>query len=635
MFLQLNPIVLFSLGLILFFGKPSDSLATTEIRDLVQSNARIEDLPCPSENEYSQMIKDARINLNSFKDFKEPLPPRCGKSPLSLLVRLLLYFKHLSVSLPIKHQNHEILQQLKEPWPFFIKSFQRLELYYSKRAYAAFDVNSHNLLVTKLLFENSPVAAVAALIHEAAHGRDADPGHAQCQRGNLKYTLGACDEVLEIKDSLAGAYTYEFWFLWMMSQYAPFIDQNEKINCRSEAEQLIANRFNYVHQVAQFNDLLVVLDASGTPQLLDPLTGELVDIGLREKIVQEPTVQLFKEERNMGVAFLSKSGRLTSWDAIAGQKNEIHILPMGDFQGHIKKYLRGYNFKDDVTRSLILDDQDRAYIEATNANAEREYVLDHDLMNLGTIEYVEMLSHQQYLVLLETGSILAYEKGKALPIDYSLLPKKIRFIASDLMGHDFYFITQNGQLNKGQLIKDFFISSAPKVNSLSYAVDDFQNGRARKYSEGIGYRVLLSQTGELKLKRHSIRSTQKGWLHYKEQLLGFSKPIQDFVIIRTAQLDSDYDFKESTQDFEEKCQAQTRLFDPWLHRPLGIDWVHNLVLFHKGICRVIARNVKDAELHARSIALNVVGLRESEILIHFLDGRKTTLTGYEGFNVSN
>ncbi|MBY0386402.1 hypothetical protein K2X05_14700, partial [bacterium] len=253
-----------------------NALATTEIRDLVSSDQTIQNLPCPSPTEFQSMIKEARINLNTFKDFKEPLPDRCSNHNLAQTVKLLIYFKNISVQLPPIYETHEVLNQVKTPWHFFIKSYKKLELYYSKRALAAFNVNTKDLLVTSFLFDMSPVVAVSALVHEAAHGRVEDPGHSPCQRGNLKFTFGACDEVLEIKDKLAGAYTYEFWFLWMMSRFAPELDEIEKLICRTEAEQLIANRFNYVHRVAQFNDLVVVLDTQGRPLLLDPITKDTI-----------------------------------------------------------------------------------------------------------------------------------------------------------------------------------------------------------------------------------------------------------------------------------------------------------------------------------------------------------------------
>lgn len=607
-----------------------NSLATTEIRDLIFSHHTIRDLPCPSQDEYKEMIKEARINLNTFKDFKEPLPERCTQHVLPQLIKLLIYFKNISVQLPEAYETHEVLKKVKKPWNFFIKSYNRLELYYSSRAYAAFDINSKNLLITKIMFsDNSPVIAVATLLHEAAHGRVEDPGHAPCQRGNLKFTLGACDEVLEVKDKLSGAYTYEFWFLWMMSRFSEELDETDKLVCRTEAEQLIANRFNYVHQVAQFNDLVVVLDNKGQPLLLDPITKDTVDIGLQKNIVQESTKVLFKEERSQGVAFLSTTGKLTSWDAISGQKNEIDILPIDGFQGRIEKYLRGFNFKDEITRSLLITNTNEAFIESTNRQSVREYVLDEDLMKLGPVKYVEMLSNQQYLVLLESGQIVGYDDGKMIPLDYSLLPEKIVSIAPDVPGFKFYFIAGDGILYQGNFKKDYMMSTSVKVSGLDYKKDDFQTNNAMKYAEGIGYRALLSKEGNLKFKRHSVFSTSKGWSHFPETFYKSRSKYKDFVFIRTVQFDPEFDFEKTHSDFENKCGVKPVLFDPWMQRPMAVDKVSNLVVWDKNRCRIIARNVKSVRMEARSLGLNVVGLRESQMVIDFINGRQKVITGYD------
>ncbi|MBY0385179.1 hypothetical protein K2X05_08480, partial [bacterium] len=351
-------------------------------------------------------------------------------------------------------------------------------------------------------------------------------------------------------------------------------------------------------------------------------------IGLKENIVQEPTQTLFKEERSQGVAFLSTSGRLTSWDAITGQKNEVDILPIEKFQGHIQKYFRGFNFKDEVTRSLLITDTNEAFIESTNSQSERIYVKDEDLMKLGPVKYVEMLSNQKYLVLLESGKVVGYENGKTIPIDYSLLPEKIVSISPDVPGFKFYFIASDDILYQGDFKKDYMMSTA-KVSGLDYKKDDFQTTKPVKYAEGIGYRALLNAHGELKFKRHSVLTTSKGWIHFSDADYKGRTKYKDFVFIRTVQFDPEFDFEKTHADFENKCGTKPALFDPWMQRPMAVDKVHNLVIWDKNHCRVVARNVKSVRSEARNLALNVVGLRESQVVVDFIDGRQKVISGYD------
>lgn len=601
--------------------------ATTDIQPSTSEDFTLDALPCPSQVETVSMLKEARVNVESFNGPKEW---QCDRSQISKLARLLFFLKSLKPQITPEFQNHEIIKKIRSPWQFFIASYNEIRFFESKRAVAAYELTSKNLLLTDFLFELDPTMALATLIHEAAHGHHPDRFHALCHRGNLKHTLGACDEALEKKEKLAGSYSYEFWFLWMLGRFDSNLSAIAKKRAQDHALQLVANRFNYVHEVGQFNDLIMVLTENGTPKLLDPLSQNLIDIGIPEKIVGGPTKSLIKDERHMGVAFLSETNRLTSWEAISGFKNKIDSLPIEALQGNIKNFLRGYNFQDRITRSLLLTNDGRVLIEST-ANGDRVYIPDRELEKLGPIKSVEMLSDKRYIVHLENGSLRVFENGQLLPIPHNLESSTIQSLSSSIMGFHFHVIDSIGAFWNGKFKMSRINPYEVRTSAIEFKPDSLQapsGDKALKYDEGIGHRALLTANSRIVIDRHSVLTTSQGVIDFPSKVLPVKESLKDLVFLRTATIDDHYKFANDRTLFEQKCGFQPTLVDPWLGRPMGVRTNGDLIAFTLGTCSLIAKEVQSIKLNMRSISLNPVGLRETEMIVTFRDGRVVTQSGY-------
>lgn len=581
-------------------------------------------ISCPSEEEFQAIILEAKINVGTF-----PPSQRCDDSELSRLITLLKALKAFNFEMPLSKagvEENEILKRVSHPWEFFINSYEEINFYYSNRAYAAFSVFDRKMHLAPAIFELPVVTAQSILVHEAAHSLKEDKGHVECRSGGLKFSSGGCDNFFLKEAKNAGSYSYQFWFLWGASEYASSLTEGEKRIAFLSSQDLLSQRFNYVFNGVSFNDLAVVLDSQGKALVLDPLTEALVDIGFNSKILNNKKVRsVHKDYKNSGLTFVTEDGKLFNWSAVTELTSEGASSPLVEDVTGFKSFGSAYNYSEKSTRTVVISKDGIAWIEQTRLDTGmREYVKFDEINLLGKVESVELLIGRSLAVLYETGEVKIF--GDTGLVENQEVVNGYKYITGDYSSYQVYLVSLEGELKSLKRDVVSIVSGVGHFVGLKWESHTFKGAntdKVSKYNEGVGYRGVLDEEGLLYFKR---QERENGDWDVKPYNL--TSKIKDFVFVPVMTMNMENIDTDKAKDFNDICGVKAVEVDPWLKRLMGINKSAELILFHQGVCMVLAKDVSSFHVRDRALKENVFGFIEKELWISFSSGDEKIISGY-------
>lgn len=594
---------------------------------------------CLSESDAIQYLESNRVDISSFPEETYV----CGESALARMATFLKYFESVEIldnELP-GFVDNSITRVLKNPWDFFSSSYEQIRYYESKRSLASFSPHSRVMNISQATIAMEPIAAVTVLIHEAAHANPDDPGHEACYIGELKYTYGACDGIMTDQMKSAGAYVVQFWFAWLFSKFDSNLSISERQYLNKLAHETISQRLNHVFDFAYFNDLFFRVDSlTGLAKVLDPVTGEWKvthDIDSSDPIIGTEFSELY-----LGPVHFHESGRVSGWDSVQWTQADFSRVPFGGYISNVSSLRKMFNFEDRITRNGLLTRDGRLYVETTNLENEgaREFVPvpgteGRSLQSFGS------LTGPISFFLFENGLLKFLEGTREMELEMTgAAPESFYNVFESIRGTELFSIDQSSRrLLLGEKLSITY-GFMQELSEIRWHIDPLQNisGRSQKYQEGVSFRAVLSDTGQLSYTRRSKKhDTQRRLTDPDRVILHLeTHGASDFSIGRSVDLMERYEvllgLSEQRILFEQSCEVETAFLEPWLHRWMGVDSSGRLVLSdsHED-CRVLDHGVETARLVPRSISDSVHGYPEANLEVTGIDGEVTLMRPYEDF----
>ena len=572
---------------------------------------------CLSPGELAAELEKHRVDVSSFPENSAACPDGYQQQ----LYRLFERLKDLKLDASVPEPN-EIVRTLKDPLGFFESSYSTLRYYPSDRAYASFNPSTRLMQLSDAFFQQPQIVGIAILMHESAHSREEDMGHAQCYQGQLMATYGGCDMQLSQKPSQSGAYGYEFWFSWVYSKYSKQLVREEKLYLRQKALNLATHRFNHVFEVVAFTDLIVGLDQSNQLNILDPIKKQW-------RSLQHPRIsgvspdstiaRIDYDARSHGLNLIMQDGRLIQWDSIAREFVSQLDLPFEDLDQPLAHIRRVFDFDVGAPRTVAFTSDGSLWRETTDlenqgAKVFLPFLLPSDL--LGDPLDVISLVGPKTAFLNSLGQLQIFERQRSLSVGMVGWPQNPRGIFPSLNGSYLYVIdSDTGKLLEGTLVQRT-LGPILELDRVEFKKDFLQvsvGSRAKKYQEGFSQRVLLDENGSLRVSRHRdvVRKIPLPEVH---DLTVSGVAVKDVAIVRTARFQSSWDFDKNPLEkssFEQKCSVEASVKDPWLERWMGVNSQKQWIVDDQGQCLVMDQRVESLSSGIADIKLNPFGYPES------------------------
>lgn len=572
---------------------------------------------CLSAGDLARELEKHRVDVSSFPENSAA----CPNGYQQQLYRLFQRLEKLKLDDSIPEPN-AIVKTLKDPLGFFESSYSTLRYYPSDRAYASFNPATRLMQLSDAFFQQPQIVGIAILMHESAHSREEDRGHAQCYQGQLMATYGGCDMQLSQKPEQSGAYGYEFWFSWVYSKYSNQLARDEKLYLRQKALNLATHRFNHVFEVVAFTDLIVGLDQHNQLNILDPLAKQWRPVRHPRisGISPESTIsRIDYDARSHGLNLIMQNGRLIQWDSIARDFVSQLDLPFDELDQPLAHIRRVFDFNVGAPRTVAFTRDGSLWRETTDlenqgAKVFLPFVRPEGL--LGDPLDVISLVGPKTAFLNSLGQLQIFEQERSLPVDMVDWPQNPRGIFPSLNGSYMYVIdSDTGRLLEGTLVQRT-LGPILELDRVEFKEDFLQvseSGRAKKYQEGFSKRVLLDERGSLRVSRHR-NVVRKIPLPEVYDLSVSGIEIKDVALVRAAQFQSSWDYDKNPLEkssFERRCSLEASVKDPWLERWMGVNAQNQWVVDDRGQCLVLDQGIESLSSGIADIKLNPFGYPES------------------------
>ncbi len=573
-------------------------------------------------------LKNIPINID-HKSFLAASPD-CQNSYLSQLIKTLQFFMSFEFESFPEEINNEVTQALKKPWQFFMgQNLKGLRFDTASRAIGAYDLNTGELLVPKLLLESPLVSQLSVMIHEATHSNPKSAMHADCYQGNLQGVAG-CDDALEKRIKFAGAYSVEYWFLILVAKTKghAFNDSDRKLALNT-ANDFAAHRFNHMFEQAQYNDVIVALNSKQEVLSYDPLFKEFSPIHEINKL--GPTESLSHNSKTHGIHVYSKDKQIYSWAPDKRQVDDYHNDHIAPYLPQAKKLFRTFNPELKVNRNLILNNDDTLMIEGINSNDDRDYINFDRVNNVSSLH----LLHGRNLVLLQNNGQVSFYNSEFKELTFPKLntPNNIKSITPNHYGFSFYAIDTEGVVNFGRLKREDELPLEYSVISLEYSPDELQATtptKAVKIQDGVGLRALLDDSGRIKVKKYHkyIKIRAQSLEEQEEQFLKSDEEIIDFVITKSTHLKYENSFigQQEKIDFSHHCQVNSVTTEPWMQRLVGLSLSGNIVVWQNKQCRVLLTGILEFRFESSGIINNPYGYNQTQLTYTTKKGETFTVS---------
>jgi hypothetical protein len=542
----------------------------------------------PSYNDYFQLIcpaPDVFATLAAAVHWhrKSNAPFSCDDPVEGKLGRLLFLLRAMDFSGTTPPGAGAVLDNLRNPWQYLISRVESLDVDLSQTTTTAYN-SKRNIRLGAAFFQESPLEAMEALIHEARHSDADDPGHVICVQGDIPGVDGGCDE--ELSDGpKAGGYSYGVFF-WTQLARQSNMNLADREFVYSQALASISQRFNHLPpRLAQFIDGIVGLDENAHLVFLHPFARYSFPISTMlgdGNHIQKLAV----DDRSGGVLLFTQNLESLVWGFRQG------ILPyFPELVGtaNLKVKFAGKlgipNIENSFTYSAFIDENQAVhYVHLKAETGERvleEFPLGSEsvkpesfCMNTHGFNYFLSSDHKLFTVgtraFENRGIFPGWAQEKSWDqIDCGVLHDSLFGISDGQLYRESYILGGDGVSDELSPNKTFYpVTSKAELSTLQSG-----DSPARIYHEGTQARAILDQSGSLLLEDYAEQG-------HASRVTPFGHKLVDFSFFRLLGTQGMLARNQDTLErriFVRRCGVRNPQLDPWLGRFVGVDLENRLV----------------------------------------------------------
>jgi len=535
-------------------------------------------LACPSEEEYRRIAKTLHLEVPAGVDV-------CTHEQHGKLARLFAYAENLQIHFP-PDWAPELQSDLGNPLAYLARMSRKLAVDLSAPNMTAYTKpDEKSVYLGGQFFGLEPLEALAALVHEARHSSESDPGHETCRGGELPKFPGGCDKELNLDPKKAGAYSYDAAFYAAVGLYASDLHQTDRKHLLNLCLATISSRFNELPEsLAQAFDLLAVLDEEGGVHLLHPFLNDPIPLALSFLKEGEKVERIEFNVKNNGLLLFTTEKRLFTWRAESGfermfQKTLPENMPI--FEAARARI----PFEDYPYFNFLTSDNQLYYYRFQPRIRSFElapYPIFRRTKDLffPTISRFFMGLSERTLFLGKDGIFylsprfrgqLPFDPNRDLQVPGALWVQGTGGVVYESL----YGINNDGRTRYAtvEIIpgKDKDHSDA-EVYSLKESSLQPPDGRmGKKIFEGINLRALLDDEGNLQIELYGSEHRS----FWRKENGG---KVVDFTILRKHMASRSFVPNKDQLNFINDCDMRIALPDPWLGVGIGLNKNGELVI---------------------------------------------------------
>ncbi|MFN9065883.1 MAG: hypothetical protein ACK5V3_01555 [Bdellovibrionales bacterium] len=531
-------------------------------------------IPCPTEKEVSQLIKDYNITI-SFDNFN------CDHRDLrTALVKSLSQISNMNSIVPSSWGN-ELQLRLKDI-KSYIKQYVRVikvdpNLSNSTvvSAYPADQV----MELTHRIRELYLIELISMLFHEMRHMESANKIHVRCGAGDMRGVEAACDEIFTLNQyDQMGSYNTEVLFLAALALYNQQISDEEKSLAAYLALKILGTRFNnFRDNTAVFQDVIVGLDNLGHIQIWHPFLKAWIKVPI--EVGGDPILRIEPHPDAFSLSIFFDSGAFRVWNLREGLRETPAAYRDLRVQDADRVIVPSLN--NDVHTSLIVNGQFNIVTYPTSikqAEVKKYPFLSPQVASQYHFERLIFGLFTETFLLTKEGKLVRTNRSTAANdlIEVDELNRLGPWLSGSVgvVFEDIYFINKAGELF--QLIiknkKDISFLVENEFEPESYQLQKIYHpipAPLMKYAQGAQGEYFLSQAGNLFLKNYTEnKAVEFG-----------NKKFKDFAIIKTVIPLGFLEnlLKQKNEAFSIRCGVKNVSWDPLLYKGMGFNETNELV----------------------------------------------------------